>query len=143
MFTIADAERAGLAGKGTWKAYPAAMLRARATTSVIRSAAPDVVLGLGYSAEEVGGDDMVEPEPVVLHQTPAVVEPPKLDAGQVLELLDGITTLPELRELWQDTVVADLLGVEVSGFTVEQHLKAKAQDLAAAAPLGGDGPADE
>jgi len=45
-WTIADAERAGLAGKANWKKYPRQMLRARALTEAASMACPDVALGL-------------------------------------------------------------------------------------------------
>lgn len=50
-YTIQDAQRAGLAGKGTWAAHPAAMLRARATSAVCRMAFPDVISGI-YTPDE-------------------------------------------------------------------------------------------
>lgn len=45
-WTMADATRAGLAGKTNWKKYPRAMLRARALTEAAAMACPDVALGL-------------------------------------------------------------------------------------------------
>ncbi len=53
-FTIKDARRAGLTGKGPWKSYPAAMLLARATSAAIRAACPDVLMGVSYTPEELG-----------------------------------------------------------------------------------------
>lgn len=52
-FTWAEAERAGLATKGPWRQYPAAMLRARAASALARTIAPDIVHGL-YAPEEMG-----------------------------------------------------------------------------------------
>lgn len=52
-WTIARAQRLGLTGKPNWKNQPAAMLIARATSEVCRMVAADVILGIGYSAEEV------------------------------------------------------------------------------------------
>jgi hypothetical protein len=52
-FTIADAERAGLARKDIWKQYPRAMLRSRAVSEVARQAFPDAILGF-YTPEEMG-----------------------------------------------------------------------------------------
>jgi hypothetical protein len=51
-YTIEDARKAGLAGKGTWAAHPASMLRARATAHVCRMGWPDVIAGL-YAPEEL------------------------------------------------------------------------------------------
>lgn len=53
MFTIGDAERAGLARGQNWIKYPAAMLRARATSAVLRIVAPDAIRGF-HTPEEMG-----------------------------------------------------------------------------------------
>ena len=55
-WTIERAQKAGLAGKGVWKQYPAAMLKARAITEVARDACPEVLSGVAYTAEELGHD---------------------------------------------------------------------------------------
>ena len=61
-WTIERAQRLGLTGKGNWKQQPEAMLQARATAEVCRLAAADVILGIGYAAEEVAD---AEPLPTV------------------------------------------------------------------------------
>jgi hypothetical protein len=50
------ARAAGLANKGVWKNYPAAMLRSRAITEVARMGASEALLGLIYTPEELGAD---------------------------------------------------------------------------------------
>lgn len=45
-YSMADAERAGLAGKKNWQQNPEDMLVARATTRAVRRFAPDVLLGM-------------------------------------------------------------------------------------------------
>lgn len=55
-FTIEDAKTAGLMGNNTWKNYPAAMLRARCISSVARAVFPDAIMGISYTAEELGAD---------------------------------------------------------------------------------------
>ena len=52
-FNMQDAQRAGLAASNTWKKYPAQMLRARATSAVLRVVAPDAIRGV-YTPEELG-----------------------------------------------------------------------------------------
>jgi len=50
-YTVAEARTAGLAGKGTWKAHPRAMLRARCASALARIVYPDVVAGI-YEQDE-------------------------------------------------------------------------------------------
>lgn len=45
-FSLADAKRAGLAGKGTWQSWPREMLFARACNRVIEHLFPDLLAGL-------------------------------------------------------------------------------------------------
>lgn len=58
-WTIKRAERLGYLNKPNWKSQPAAMLVARATSEVCRLVAADVILGIGYSAEE-----LIDAEPI-------------------------------------------------------------------------------
>lgn len=66
-FTMADAKRAGLAGKDTWAKYPASMLRARVISMGIRMVLPGVVVGV-YTPEEVSdfvSDDRGPAQPIL------------------------------------------------------------------------------
>lgn len=61
-WTIEDANSAKLSSKEVWKAYPRAMLTARATAELCRDLFPDVIGGL-YSVEELeDGFDPTRPE---------------------------------------------------------------------------------
>lgn len=60
-WTIEQANAAKLTGKDTWRQYPSAMLRARAISEVVRMGAPEAVLGMEYSREEMG--DLGAPAP--------------------------------------------------------------------------------
>ena len=64
VWTMERAAKAGLAGRGPWKTYPAAMLKARAVTEVSRDACPEVLSGVAYTEEELG------------HAKPATAPPP-------------------------------------------------------------------
>lgn len=59
-WTLDRAKAAGLTGKGVWKQYPAAMLKARAITEVARDACPEVLSGVAYTAEELDHDEPVK-----------------------------------------------------------------------------------
>lgn len=52
-WTIARAAAMNLTSKANWKQQPGAMLAARATSEVCRLVAADVILGIGYSSEEI------------------------------------------------------------------------------------------
>jgi hypothetical protein len=83
-YTIEDAKRANLVGKGNWKTYPEDMLFARAVSRLNRRLFQDVLLGCAYVPEELGAT--VNPDGDVIDVTPvralvAEVE----DAGDVIE----------------------------------------------------------
>ena len=51
VFTISDAKKAGLIGKGVWAKYPSDMLGHRARTRAIASACPDLFSDIQYTDE--------------------------------------------------------------------------------------------
>src|SRR6267142_1246706 len=55
-FSLADAQRAGLTKGDNWTKYPAAMLRARCTSAILRVVAPDAIRGI-YTPEEIGASE--------------------------------------------------------------------------------------
>lgn len=61
-FTMEMAERAGLANRGPWKAYPEAMLWARAVSSLCRMLFADCFAGASYTPEELGQGDVTADE---------------------------------------------------------------------------------
>jgi hypothetical protein len=74
-WTMQRAQAAGLTGKGVWKQYPAAMLKARAITECARDACPEALAGVNYTAEELGQDDAAGSFPAPLPaEAPVVVE---------------------------------------------------------------------
>lgn len=56
-FTIDHARAMNLLGKDNWKKQPGNMLIARVTSKAARLVASDVILGIGYSAEEIRDSD--------------------------------------------------------------------------------------
>jgi hypothetical protein len=88
-WTIAMAQRAGLAGKDNWKKYPEAMLWARAASQLCRMLFADVLAGAGYTPDEVEltpeekvAADIGEVRPPVDNEAPD--DTPPLE-GHVLE----------------------------------------------------------
>lgn len=67
-WTIADAQRAGVAGKDVWKKYPRAMLVARATVELCRMIFADVIHGI-RAVEEL--EDIIDAEVVESPAAPA------------------------------------------------------------------------
>ena len=97
-FSVEDAKRAGLWGKGgPWTAYPKRMLQMRARGFALRDAFPDVLKGM-ITAEEAQDDpDEAKPAPAV-RQTPAnpldlVAKPVEIIEAETIEpdpVLDAI-----------------------------------------------------
>lgn len=55
-FTWDDAQKLGLSNKDNWKRQRKTMLEARVTSKAARLVASDVILGIGYSSEELRDD---------------------------------------------------------------------------------------
>lgn len=113
-FNLDDALAAQLLGKDSWKKYPAAMLRARCISAMGRALFPDCLMGVSYTAEELGvevdeeGRTITIPkvaeapkvEPVIVEEPPTVgtVEPAKayewmwdVTDGKVVEWEEGMS----------------------------------------------------
>lgn len=87
-WTIERAAAAGLAGKGVWKQYPAAMLKARAITEVARDACPEALAGVAYTAEELGDDQGEDFESqAAVHTVELAEEKATLDRKAVMKLI--------------------------------------------------------
>lgn len=74
-YTLADAELAGDVKKPTYKKHPKAMLTNRLLTLAGRTFYGDCLAGIGYTADEIGLSDEVDPIPIELefdeqHLTP-------------------------------------------------------------------------
>lgn len=71
------AERAGLLSKDNWQHYPEALCVARSTSEVARQGGSDVLLGIGYTPEELGATVDVTGRLLTLEeleQSPATAE---------------------------------------------------------------------
>lgn len=63
-WTMDRAKKAGVLSNPVWKTYPENMLKARAITEVARDACPEVLAGIGYTAEELEGPAEVVAEQI-------------------------------------------------------------------------------
>lgn len=79
-FSTEDAKVAGLIGKKNWTQYQDAMLTWRAVSKLCRFLFPDVVLGAGYTPEEIGADVAEDGMPVADFVTPAAAKTELLEA---------------------------------------------------------------
>jgi hypothetical protein len=77
-WTMERAKDAGLLSNDTWRKYPQNMLKARAISECSRDACPDVIVGFGYTAEELGDENDVadaypadEPQAAAVERTSA------------------------------------------------------------------------
>ena len=78
-YTLEDARRANLLNKSVWKQYPASMCWARALSQLCRMLFPDVVLGAGYTPEELGASvshdgDVIEATVAPTRELPVVTQ---------------------------------------------------------------------
>ena len=134
-WTLERAKQAGLAGRGQWSKYPAAMLKARAISEVCRDACQEVLAGV-YTTEELNGDVAVTADGDVVAVS-AVDDQPfnpapdpalqalraKLEADDTEpvdaeivddsptweERIEWATDLEACRELYRDLQAADLV----------------------------------
>lgn len=110
VWTMDRAKAANLTGKGNWKSYPAAMLKARAITEVARDACPEALFGVSYTAEELNGDVPMRVEATVDSGdaetrfreacAKAGLDPEQVMAEAGVPEIDG-TTLPALRNAFK------------------------------------------
>ena len=104
-FSMADAKRAGLAGKtGPWSQYPARMLALRARGFALRNAFADALRGL-ITAEEAADYPATEParEPVVVRQklpeTPTPTAAAKATAEDMARSRGAVNKCGDLAKL--------------------------------------------
>lgn len=103
-WTLDRARTAGLASKDVWKKYPAAMLRSRVITEVIRSGASEVLVGMIYTPEELGVTVDQQGNP-----TAAMPVTTRVTAAEVMgnTVPDPVTVEPEPVDVTYAEVIED------------------------------------
>lgn len=126
-FTIEDATRAGLAGKGVWQKYPKNMLFARAMSNGVAWFCPDVMNGIRVYAE----GELVDVQRVARSGAPVAEASAEAEPEDATVVADGDALLNEDQ-------VAELVGAFVAaGADIEMFLTAvgleSTDDITAAA----------
>lgn len=119
-FSIAEAERAGVAGKDNWRKFPAAMLRARCSAALARAVYPDLAMGL-YDPDELERATPVHAGAVQVlapSDTPTIEEqsePPVVDwsaaAERIRSAFDSATSKGEVNEAAAEAMDAKRAGM--------------------------------
>ena len=112
-WTIDRAKKAGYTSNKKYDTDPQAMLYAKAATEVARKIAPDVLLGIAHSREELELDapvratsERVKPKArgvaaLEAALTPAAETEPTLDADSLLAAVEQAPDIESLREMWK------------------------------------------
>jgi hypothetical protein len=117
-FTIDDAKRAKLAGKGTWQQYPANMCYWRAVGMLCRMLFSDITAGV-MSAEELGAD--VDPDGNVID---AYGVEPQGPIALSDEHLAQFRAACDQAGLVEATVLAEAFGARTPDPLLDEHLPA-------------------
>lgn len=123
-FTIEDAKQAGVASSNTWRSYPAAMLRARCISAVVRFAFPEAIAGL-YTPEELGAEVLVTDDGgvQVVDVEPSNVTPirqePAPPADDIDARLADNANARRKRQQWEQRLDAGTKAAQDLGIDVE------------------------
>lgn len=128
-WTIDRAAQAGYTSNALYKKIPEQMLYAKAATEVCRKLAPDVLLGLAYSTEELRLEQSVKmtatrkdapgrgsaglqaalAAPAPAEPEDAVLDDESVAVGEALAAIEATTSRPELKDVMA-TFTEDVLG---------------------------------
>jgi len=120
-WTLEDAKRAGLLGRGTWSKFPRQMLNARAKSELARLVFSDMLFGI-LATEEVDRDASAQPSASATHAPPA----------QLTTVIDGLAdtllaTIADAAPGDKNKIVADIkLAVDAGHVTKDQAEKLRA-----------------
>lgn len=98
VFTIEDAQNAGLTGKDNWKKYPRAMLRSRCVAEMARTVFPDALCGFKYTPDELGVETDEDGAPIGRDVTPPMAET-RTDPVEQMQEAERINCKPPETEI--------------------------------------------
>lgn len=133
-FTIEQAQKAGLTGRGPWKAHTEDMLRARAASKLARMVYPDLLAGM-YTPDEVVDipaqsapiEAEVVPVPVVADDGPLAVLIARLAGANSYEHLKSIASDRDFLEQTKTLSDADRVALRKKYDEMQRALKSKPQ----------------
>jgi hypothetical protein len=106
-WTLDRAKAAQLTGKTNWQRHPGAMLVARATAEVARLIAPDVLLGLPYTVEELA-DGPIDDEPLEATSPPPAKPRTAQRKPRPKPIAPADAGVPEDDPPFEDSAAADV-----------------------------------
>lgn len=133
-FTIDDARQAGLAGKGNWSKYPKAMLVARATSTCLREIGADILLGFGYTPDELADGGWDDPDLAEQAREEARTTSSRgwdVDIPGLAAEIAGHTTEDDLRDVWRRANALGVLDATHDGITVGDLIRARVDAIKA------------
>lgn len=138
-FSMADAERAGIANGATWKKYPRALLRSRCISEMARAIFPDALLGFSYTPEELGAPIDVEGriDPSFSNESTKGTPKNELDAaleGSGKPNNDKKDIVPEIQGFQSETIDAQFENLSASP---QKETVPKEKEPDTQAPAGG------
>lgn len=136
VFSEADAKNAGLAGKKNWQQYLDSMLQWRAVSALCRFLFPDVVLGAGYTPEEIGADTMADGSPIESDPFVPDTITSKVAKSELLEACLG--DIGRAKELWGDRGNGTITRPELDALLKRASDDDDIQDAEVVTPLSAD-----
>lgn len=138
VFTIAQAQQAGLLNKANWKNYPDAMLRARAGAALARAVYPDIAMGL-YDPDEIEQSriQLAPPERDVTPPLPLSVQMAATGSNPAQSALPATTRTDVLKgqlRAKQQQAARSIRIVNVADGQTEEEALAAADKAAAVTP---------
>jgi len=131
QYTLEDARRANLLNKDNWKKYPHNMCWSRATSQLCRMLFQDVVLGAGYTPEELGATVNADGEVIETTEAPTALNPDghiaSAEAKRTLVAMCG-GDVARAKALWGDRGSASMPPEELEALLAKSESQSEDAD---------------